>query len=235
MSTEHVRQYLLKLIAEKNMPESTQNQIINALKFYLEQILGHDPKYIDIERPKKPRELPNVLSVQDVQNMINATENIKHKCILMLIYSAGLRRSELLNLRIQDVDEHRKLLFIKDAKGKKDRFTLLSEKVLVSLRQYFKVYMPQQWLFEGQYGGKYSASSMQKIFHKAVQKVGIRSQPTLHTLRHSFATHLVERGVNLKIVQDLLGHASSKTTEIYLHIANNHLSKIVSPIEDMDI
>ncbi len=235
MTVEQVQRYLLKLIREKQIAESTQNQIINALKFYMEQVLGREKRYIVIERPRKPKPLPNVLSQEEIKRLFESVENIKHKCILMLIYSAGLRRSEVINLRIEDISKERKLLFIKDAKGKKDRFSLLSEKVLIYLRQYYRLYRPGYWLFEGQHGAKYSASSVQKIFHRAVERAGILSRPTVHTLRHSFATHLVEKGVNLKIVQDLLGHASSKTTEIYLHIAKEHLASVISPIDGLDI
>ncbi len=235
INDEHIKKHLLNLIRKKRISESTQNQIINALKFYLEQILKREKTYIEIPRPKKPKKLPNVLSEEEVKRLLMAVGNLKHKCILMLIYSAGLRIGELVNIQIQDIDKERKTLFVKGGKGKKDRYTLLSERVLVYLRDYYKQYKPSLWLFEGQDGGQYSRSSIQKVFKRAVIASRINSRPTVHTLRHSFATHLVEKGVSLNVVQQLLGHESIKTTEVYLHISDRYLKNIKSPLDNLDL
>ena len=165
--------------------------------------------------------------------MFHLTKNQKHKCILMTIYSGGLRRSELINLKVADIDSQRMLIKVCGAKGKKDRFTLLSEKLVLELRDYYKEYTPQIWLFEGQKGGQYSATSIEKIFGQAVKRAQIRKHVTPHSLRHSFATHLLEQGTNLRYIQELLGHASSKTTEVYTRVASNALMKIKNPLDNL--
>jgi len=188
-----------------------------------------------IQRPKKGRNLPSVLSEQEVQLILNSTDNLKHKAILSLIYSAGLRRSELINLQSGDIDSKRMYVIIRSGKGNKDRYSILSEKVLELLRQYFREYKPREWLFEGQYGGQYSATSIQNILKQAVRRAGIKKRVTVHTLRHCFATHLLEHGVDLRYIQELLGHQNPKTTEIYTHITQRGLGKIKSPIDGLDI
>lgn len=231
LTKNQIEEYILHLIRKYQISESRQNTAINAIKFYYEQILGKDRTYYDIQRPKKSKNLPNILSEPEVKALLSSVKNLKHKTILATIYSAGLRLSELLNLRIEDIHSHDGYIFIKGAKGKKDRKTVLSKHLLVLLRKYYMRYKPAYWLFEGQEGGKYSATSVQKIFRKAVQNSGINAWATPHTLRHSFATHLMMKGVNMRYIQTMLGHGSSKTTEIYTHVLNVNNKVIESPLD----
>lgn len=164
---------------------------------------------------------------------LKVTENFKHRVILMLIYSAGLRLSEAINLKLEDIDSERMQIRIKQSKGKKDRYTLLAKKTLQELRNYFKQYRPKVWLFEGGQGEQYSGRSIQIIMREAVKKAGIRKKATVHTLRHSFATHLLENGTDLRYIQTLLGHSSSKTTEVYTHVTTKGFDKIKNPLDNM--
>ncbi len=188
-----------------------------------------------LERPLKAQKLPTVLSEREVAAILKAIDNLKHRTMLQLIYAAGLRRSELVNLKTNDIDRQRKVINIRGAKGKKDRITLLSEKFIVLLEAYLREYAPKMWLFEGAGGEQYSASSLQKVFTAALQKSGVTKEATLHTLRHSFATHLLEKGTDLRYIQALLGHNSSKTTEIYTHVTTKGIDKITSPLDDLDL
>lgn len=230
-----ILEFLRYLVVERNVSQSYQNISINAIKFYYEKVLGESRKFYYVERPLKEKTLPIVLNKDEISKMIKVTDNVKHKAILMLIYSAGLRVSEAINLKIEDIDSKRMLIHIKSAKGKKDRTSLLSEKTLVFLREYYKLYSPNNYLFTGQYGGKYAASSIQKMVKAAAKKAGIKKNVSTHTLRHSFATHLLEQGVNLRYIQSLLGHESSKTTEIYTHISSRSYDGIINPIDELDI
>jgi len=232
ITTSQINSYILDLIKSKDISISQQNQRINAIKFYYEKILGRDKQYYELHRPKKEHKLPKVLSKDEIKKIFDVTNNLKHKCILMLIYSAGLRRSELLNLTISDIDSKRMVIIINGAKGKKDRISLLSDNLLQLLRQYYKEYHPKKYLFEGQNGGKYSATSIANILRKAAKKAGIRKTVTPHMLRHSFATHLLEQGTDLRYIQELLGHGSSKTTEIYTHVSKKAIDKIKNPMDD---
>jgi site-specific recombinase XerD len=180
------------------------------------------------------KKLPTVLNEQEVIQIFNVTENIKHKAILMLAYSAGLRLSELVNVKIKDIDSTRMQIRIEQAKGKKDRYSLLSIKLLEVLRKYFKDYKPKQWLFEGINGGMYSPRSIQLIMGESVKKAGITKKVGVHTLRHSFATHLLEGGTDLRYIQSLLGHESSKTTEVYTHITTKGFDQIKSPLDRLN-
>ncbi|MCK5135469.1 MAG: tyrosine-type recombinase/integrase [Bacteroidales bacterium] len=230
--THHqINTYIFDLIQLKKISGSQQNQRINAIKFYYEKVLDRKNEYYHLSRPRKETKLPTILTLEEVNRIFDLTENLKHKCILMTIYSGGLRRSELINLKVEDIDSQRMLTKVCGAKGKKDRFTLLSEKLVIELRKYYKKYRPQIWLFEGQEGGQYSATSIEKIFHAAVTRANIRKYVTPHSLRHSFATHLLEQGTNLRYIQELLGHASTKTTEVYTHVASNALRKIRNPLD----
>lgn len=225
-----IRAYL-QLLVQKKMSNSSINQVINAIKFYYEVVKGMPHRFYDIERPRKEYKLPSVISKVEILALIDHTTNIKHKCILQLLYSAGLRKSELLNLKLKDIDSHRMLVIVKNAKGNKDRLTLLSAKVLENLRLYFKEYSPKEYLFEGQKGGKYSGESVLRIVKMASIKAKTRQNVTPHVLRHSFATHLLESGVDLRQIQVLLGHNSSKTTEIYTHVATNTFKSIKNPLD----
>jgi len=229
---KQINSYLLQLIQHRNISVSQQNQRINAIKFYYEKVLNRKKEYYRISRPRKESKLPTVLTKEEVNRLIQLTKNLKHRCILMTIYSGGLRRSELINLKVRDIDSQRMLIKICAAKGKKDRYTLLSERLLSELREYYKVYLPRQWLFEGQEGGPYSATSIERIFRDAVGRAGIKKYVTPHSLRHSFATHLLEQGTNLRYIQELLGHSSTKTTQIYTRVASNALMKIRNPLDN---
>ena len=232
ITTAQINGYILDLIKSKSISISQQNQRINAIKFYYEKVLGREKEYYELHRPRKEKKLPKVLSKNEIKRIFYETKNIKHKCILMLIYSAGLRRSELLNLKPTDIDSERMVIHINGAKGKKDRISLLSDNLLQLLRQYYKEYRPKEYLFVGQKGGMYSAASVANILKKAASKAGIKKTVTPHMLRHSFATHLLEQGTDLRYIQELLGHSSSKTTEIYTHVSKKAIDKIKNPMDD---
>ena len=201
---EQIRKYLLYLVENTTVSASYQNQTINAIKFYFEAVLGRQLDPISVQRPKKEKKLPNVLSEEEVALILKQIKNIKHRCIIYLIYSAGLRRSEVLPLKPTDIDSQRNCIIVRDGKGKKDRMTLLSEKALHLTREYYRQYRPKIWLFEGANGGKYSITSVRKIFQRALAQSGVKKEVTLHSLRHSFATHLLERGTDLRYIQALL-------------------------------
>jgi len=233
INSRQIETFFYDLIQNNQLSYSAQSQYINAIKFYFEKVLGKPKTVYNLPRPRKPKSLPKVLSKNEIKNIIDVTSNIKHKCIITLLYSAGLRRSELINLKVKDIDSERMVLMINGAKGKKDRVTLLSSKILNLLRQYYKKYKPEIFLIEGEKGGKYSATSISKILKKSASKAGIKKNVTPHMLRHSFATHLLEQGTDMRYIQELLGHNSSKTTEIYTHISKKAIDKIVNPIDDI--
>jgi len=201
--------------------------------FYYEKVMKGQRKIYMIDRPRKETFLPEVLSQEEVVKILNATENLKHKAILMTIYSAGLRISEAINLKIKDIDSGRMQIRVEQGKGKKDRYTLLGNKTLEVLRKYFVQFKPEVWIFEGQKGERYSTSSIKSILRESVHKAGIKKHITVHTLRHSFATHLLEAGTDLRYIQSLLGHSSSKTTEIYTHITTKGFDQIKSPLDKL--
>ncbi|WP_108869410.1 site-specific tyrosine recombinase/integron integrase [Aquimarina aquimarini] len=219
LSEQEIRTYLQQLIQQKKS-HSYINQAINSIKFYYETVMGMPNRFYSIERPRKQQKLPNVLAKEDILKMIDTTKNIKHKCIISLLYSSGLRRSELLELKITDIDSSSMLIKVRQAKGNKDRYTILNQTVLDNLRAYYKLYKPKLYLFESiKSEKKYSASSVLKIVNQAAKKAKINQSVHPHMLRHSFATHLLEEGIDLRYIQVLLGHSSSKTTEIYTHVA----------------
>ena len=231
INKEEIEGFVYELIKKNNVSESYQNQIINAIKAFYEHALKMPREYYDIQRPKKAVSIPNVLSSKEVLNIIQAPKNIKHKAILTTIYSAGLRISELINLRIADVHSDEGYLYIKDSKGKKDRKTILSKQLLLLLREYYKQYKPSYWLFEGQTGCKYSTSSIRAIFRKAVKDTNSNPWATVHTLRHSFATHCIENNINMRHLQNMLGHSSPKTTEIYTKTIAINNKTVISPLD----
>ena len=230
---EVVRSYIVMRDREGSYSGGTQHQLLNALKFWLEKVEGKDQTFIEL-RPKRRQKLPTVLSKQEVSRLFNAVTNLKHRCILKLVYSGGLRLSEVVNLQLSDVQSDRMQLFVRDGKGGKDRYTTLSEKLLIELRAYFVEYRPELWLFEGQDGGQYSKRSVQAILKKAVRASGINPRCTVHTLRHSYATHLLEAGTSLRHIQELLGHASSTTTEIYTHVSSAERGRVISPLDSLE-
>jgi site-specific recombinase XerD len=235
ISDNDIKDYLVYLAEEKQSATATLNQAINALKFYYGIILRKKFVY-EIVRPRKDKKLPVVLSKEEIAKILSSVDNIKHRAILMLVYSAGLRVGEVVRLKPEDIDSKRMLIHIKGAKGRKDRYTLLSETALDVLRQYWKKYKPGNWLFGGAKDGRYlSIRSVQKIFEQACERAGIRKEITIHGLRHSFATHLLEGGTDLRYIQELLGHKDSKTTEIYTHVSTKSLGKIRSPLDTLSI
>ncbi len=224
--------YLLK----NGLSASYQNQVVNAIKLFFktQTDLRINPDLV--HRPKSAHVLPNVLSKEEIKQILNAPKNIKHKAMLCLLYSCGLRRSEILNLKITHVDSKRKLLIIKQAKGKKDRVVPLSEKIIVQLQGYYKHYRPKIWLFEGQnQEEQYSERSLANVLKQALVIAKIKKPVSLHWLRHSYATHLLENGTDLRYIQEILGHKSSRTTEIYTHVSTKSLQNIKSPFDDLDI
>lgn len=227
--------YLRYLVMERKVSPSYQNQAINAIKFYYERVLGGNRKFFFVERPLKEKTLPVVLSEIEVKRILNHTPNIKHKAILMVAYSAGLRVSEIVNLKITDIDSERMQIRIRLAKGNKDRYTLLSTKTLTVLRTYFTQYRPKEWLFEGVSQQQYSIRSVQKILKTSARAAGIQKTISIHTLRHSFATHLMEQGTDIRYIQNLLGHCNVKTTEVYTHISNHAMARIKSPLDRFDL
>lgn len=230
-----INKYILYLVNEKKISVSQQNMHINAIKFYYEQVKGGQRQYYGgITRAKEYKSLPEVLSRNEVARILACLSNRKHRCMISLIYSAGLRRSELLNLTPKDIISERMLVRIM-GKGRKCRYSLLSEKLLKDLREYFKEYRPQKWLFEGETPGEqYSASALVKILKEAASRAGIKHRVHVHMLRHSFATHLLEQGTDLRTIQELLGHNDIKTTSIYLHVTSAHKSSIPNPLDSLD-
>lgn len=235
MEESRITEFLRYLVIERKVSSSYQNQAINAIKFYFERVLRGERKIYLVDRPKQEKTLPIVLNQKEISHLLNNVENIKHKCILLLAYSAGLRLSELLNIKLNDIDSNRMQIRVEQGKGKKDRYTLLSPHFLKVLRQYYKKYLPTNWLFEGAQGGQYSGRSVQMIVKNAAKKAGIKKKVSVHTLRHSFATHLLENGTDLRYIQSLLGHESSKTTEVYTHITTKGFDQIKSPLDNLDL
>jgi integrase/recombinase XerD len=218
-------------ILKKKLSSSYQNQVINAIRLFYRKIEHRQLDIDGLERPRREKKLPEIFSLDEIQRLFEATENVKHRTILMLIYSAGLRRGEVLNLQPRDIDSQRMVIHIHGGKGKKDRIVPLSTVILEQLRTYYITYRPKVYLFEGQAGGQYSERSIQLVFVQAKAKAGIKKNSSLHTLRHSYATHLLESGVNLRYIQELLGHSSPKTTQIYTHVTSEGIRKIESPLD----
>ncbi len=234
LTKEDLIQFNTEYILKKNLSSSYQNQIINAIKLFYRNRFNRSMEVDYIQRPRREKRLPNVLSKDEVKSILEAPTNLKHRAMLSLIYACGLRRSELLNLTLKDVLSDRNLLFIRQSKGKKDRVVPISNKLIEMLRDYYKAFKPKTWLFEGQLPGeKHSERSIQLVLNKAVTKAKINKPVTLHWLRHSYATHLLENGTDLRYIQELLGHSSSRTTEIYTHVSTKSLQQIRSPFDDL--
>lgn len=235
ISTSDVNNIVLQIATANNYSTSATNIMINAVLYYYRTVLKLPQYKSEIQRPQKEHTLPKVLSKADIEKIINHCNNLKHKTILGMLYSAGLRAGEIIDLKIKDIETKRKVIVIRKGKGFKDRTVMLSDKLITLLRKYYVEYKPATYLFEGQYGDKYSQSSMHKILKEAAKKAGLKESPTLHWLRHSFATHLLEAGTDLRYIQQLLGHSSSKTTEIYTYVSTKHISQIKSPLDDLSI
>ena len=237
-TVQRIKDYLQYCFEKLHLSENTLHSRINALKFYYESVLRREKFFWEIPRPKKADQLPKVLSESEIGRMFNAIINIKHKAILFAAYSAGLRVSEVINLKIKDVDSGRMQLFIEKSKGKKDRYVGLSVLLLDVLRAYLTKShpAPKVYLFENPLkpGEQYSARSAQKIFHEAKEKASINKDLGIHSLRHSFATHLLEKGIDIRYIKDLLGHFSIKTTEKYLHVKRETLVNIPNVLDDLN-
>lgn len=233
LSPERLQSYFLYCFKELKLSENQIHSRINAIKFYHEKVLHREKMFFDIPRPKKPLLLSKSLSLEDVKKLFAVTENIKHRLILQLCYGMGLRVSEIVNLKIEDIDSRDMKVHIHRDKGKKDRYVNLPGSVLEDLRIYYKEYLPKDFLFEGQYGGQYTVRSAQLVFKNAMKKAGIKKQIGIHGLRHSYATHLLEFGTDISFIQKLLGHNDIRTTQIYARVSDTSLAKVVSPLDRM--
>jgi integrase/recombinase XerD len=237
ISTEQFKDFIHKRITTENISVSTINQYISVFKIIQVDILKRDWQQIKIKRPRREKKLPVILSLSEVEKIINFTNNIKHKAIMMLAYSSGLRRQEVQFIKPKAIDSERMQVHVFQGKGKKDRYTILSAKTLDILRIYFKIERPSFYLFESQMkkGQHLSDNTLNNIVKKNAQKAGIKKQISFHTLRHCFATHLLEQGVNLRLIQQFMGHVSLKTTSMYLHLTNIDASNVISPLDSMNI
>lgn len=232
ISQRSIEQFNYDFIFKTRKSVSYQNQCISGIKKYLE-FKGQPIEEIEIQRPNKDKKLPNVLSKSEVKALFNSVSNLKHRTLLSLVYSAGLRIGEALNLKLSDIDAERGMINVKSAKGRKDRYTLLAPTLLPLLESYIADYKPKEFLFEGRSGEAYTQVSARQIFKKALYNAGITKYATLHTLRHSFATHLLESGTDIRYIQELLGHNSPKTTMIYTHVSSTSLSEIKNPFDNL--
>lgn len=235
ISNEDLEVFNRDYIIRRKYSASYQSQVINGVKLYFSILEDRQLNPEIIRRPKQPKTLPNVLSKEEVKAILQSLSNLKHRLMLLILYSCGLRRGEVLNLKLTHIHSERGLIIVKNGKGNKDRIVRLPEVLKSPLNTYLKAYKPVTYLLEGQNGGQYSEKSLAEVLHNAVRKAGIKKPVTPHWLRHSYATHLHEGGTDIRYIQELLGHQSSKTTEIYTHVSNRELKEIRSPIEDMNI
>lgn len=237
LTPERLRSYMLYCTNELKLSEATLHSRLNAIKFYFEQVLKRDEFFAEVPRPKKPHILPKYISLADVKHLFDHTPNLKHNTMLRLCYGMGLRVSELVGLKVTDIDSGNMQVLIRRAKGKKDRYVNLPESILGQLRQYFKEYRPKEYLFEGQYGGAYTTRSAQAVFKQALHKAGINKRIGIHGLRHSYATHLLEAGTDISLIQKLLGHEHIKTTpciepvEVYAQVTDKNLATVKSHLD----
>lgn len=230
---EDIFRYIEHKIKDKQISFSTQKGIVGSIKLFYKHIYNKNIKIDYIYPGRQEHKLPKVLSLEDIKKILQSIDNIKHEAIISTIYSCGMRISEALNLKISDIDSKRMMVRIENSKGNRDREVMLSENLLTLLREYYKIYKPKKYIFEGQGGGKYTARSAEQVFKKALQNAKINKEASLHTLRHSYATHLIEQGIDIRIVQELLGHKNIKTTQVYTHIADIRKLKIKSPFDNL--
>jgi site-specific recombinase XerD len=233
LNAEKLRSYFLYCTNTLKLSENTLHSRINAIKFYFEQVMHREQFFFEIPRPKKPSILPKVINAKDINKLFEVTLNLKHNTMLKLCYGMGLRVSEIVNLKIKDVDSKNWQVFIERAKGKKDRYANLPESVLEQLRTYYKAYRPKTYLFEGQSGEQYSTRSLQNVFKAGLKKAKINKDVGIHGLRHSFATHLLEGGTDIRFIQELLGHNDINTTLRYTHVSTKSLKNVKSPLDNM--
>jgi integrase/recombinase XerD len=236
LTVADIKRYMVYAMEKEHISENTAHSRLNALKFYFEQVLGRERFFWEIPKPKRKQLLPKLLNEDEIRRLFNALENKKHKAMLFTAYSAGLRVSEITDLKITAIDSRRMQILIANSKGKKDRYVNLSPVLLDILRSYISIYKPRPvcYLFESEATGKaYPARTVQQIFTNAKNKAGIKKEVGIHSLRHSFATHLLDKGTDIKYIKDLLGHFSIKTTERYLHVSKQQLVNIISPFDDL--
>lgn len=238
LETVHLKRYLLFCHEKLHLTENTLHSRMNALKYYYEQVLGKEKFFWEIPRPKKQLQLPRFFNQDEIAAILNSVDNVKHKTMLMLAYSSGLRVSEVVSIKTRDIDSSRMCILIQQAKGKKDRIVKLSPVLLVMLREYWNRYKPSPagLMFEGQYRGKaYSTRSLQLVLAAAKQKAGVIKPGSIHSLRHSFATHLLDKGTDVTMIMKLLGHNDIKTTLRYLHVTNRDMLQVISPLDDLKL
>lgn len=238
-SPEHIniaelKSYLFQRVEQDKLSVSTVNQTISAFKILFKDVLDRDWDPVKVKRPRRPKPLPVVFSKQELSLLLNGIKNRKHYCLIALAYAGGLRLSEVINLKFGDIDSDRMQLKVRGGKGYKDRYTLLPKVLLEKLREYYRYYRPKTYLFEGRVVGKaYSEKSAQNVLKQAMERARISKCGSFHTLRHSFATHLLEQGTNIRVIQELLGHRSLRTTSVYLHVSNFDPSQIKSPLDEL--
>jgi len=235
ITKNEILDYLVKLKNSERWSSTIQNQKINAIKFFYERLLKRPKQLYDLPRAKKEWKLPAVFAEDEVKKIINAAENVKHKTMLCIAYAGGLRVSEIVSMKVKDIDSARMVITVRQGKGRKDRQVMLSETLLILLREYYKKYKPKEYIFEGQWGGQYSSRSLQKVLEQAKQKAGVKKKGSIHAFRHSFATHLLEGGTDIFSIKELLGHSSIRTTTIYAHVSKRHLEKIQSPLDKLKL
>ena len=222
---------VIEIVKEKNLAYTSHKQLCASLKLFYKEMYGRDINFLAVYPTRRPSPLPNIMSLSEVKSILNCHDNLKHKAMLTVIYALGLRSGELINLRISDIYSERNQIHIRTAKGRKDRVVPFPESLRNILREYYKIYSPREYLFCGQKGNQYSSESLRKVFKEALKKAGIKRNLTLHSLRHAYATHLMDRGTDVRIIKELLGHTSIKTTLIYTHVTNKTLENVPSPLD----
>lgn len=236
LTIDQIRDFILLNINEKQRSKSWMNMTISAVKILFCEVLKREWNRLDLPRPGVANKVPVILSKDEVQRIINSKTNVKHRAILVLTYSGGLRLGEVSTLKIADIDSSRMLIHVKKAKGDKERYTILSSTALDLLRIYYRLYKPKEWLFEGRIPhSALSKRTVQVIFKQALKKSKVRKDVGIHSLRHSFATHLLEQGVALPIIQQMMGHKSLRTTSGYLHVQQNSIQGVKSPLDSLSI
>jgi len=235
LEKKHIMSYLLWLIKVQGRSETHVHLAVNAIKFYFEKVLGRTEEFYDLPRPKKPFNLPDILAEEEIIVLLKRIKNLKHRCMIMTGYSAGLRVSEIVSLLVTDIDSKRMMIHVRRGKGKKDRMVPLSKTLLKTLREYYKEYRPARFLFEGQSGDAYSIRSAQQVLQDAKARAGIKKKGSIHGLRHSYATHLLEAGTDIRLIQELLGHNTIRTTMRYTHVSKKDIGKIESPLDRLDL
>ena len=234
LDTPALLNHILRIVEAKQYTYSSHKQLISAIALFLKEVHRRPVDFSPVYPTRRPQPLPEILSVREVKAILAASRNLKHRAMLTLVYALGLRSGELIHLKIDDIDGERKVVHLKGAKGNKDRLLPLPDTLRDLLREYYLKYQPQEYLFNGQNHATYSPQSLRKVFNTACQKAGIRKKATLHSLRHAYATHLLEAGTDVRVIQQLLGHNSIRTTMIYIHLTTPHLMKVPSPLDFQD-